>query len=188
MEVFAAAFAALYAAHHVGDYWVQTDHQAQHKGAVGVRGARACLAHVATYTLTQAAFLCLILPLGDGFSVTGVVAALLLSAVTHYAADRREHGIMLRLVRLLPGKASLIKLGVPRSDRPRLMQWCDRCAGAGWSGVGAYAERCTDCLGQGATPAAVQDNPSLGTGAWALDQSWHIALGVFLPAVLVAAL
>jgi hypothetical protein len=29
---FAAAFIALYVAHLVGDHWVQTDHQAAHKG------------------------------------------------------------------------------------------------------------------------------------------------------------
>ena len=57
---FASTFAALIAAHHVGDYWVQTDHQAVNKGRHGTRaenaaGRKACLAHVATYTATTTA-------------------------------------------------------------------------------------------------------------------------------------
>lgn len=44
---------ALYAGHHVGDYWVQTDHEAAHKGDKGLQGVLACLSHVATYWTTQ---------------------------------------------------------------------------------------------------------------------------------------
>lgn len=149
--LFAAAFAALYAGHHIGDYWVQTDHQARHKGDPGSAGAWICFAHVASYVATQ--WLCLfLLSLAAGATpVNGWSwnVALGVSATTHYLADRREHGIMLRLARLLPGKADFIRLGVPREGRG--------------------------------------DNPSLGTGAWALDQSWHIALGVFVPALIIAA-
>jgi hypothetical protein len=66
---FAAAFAALAASHQVADYWVQTPGQAQEKGLSGGKGRKACLAHVATYTATQAGFLAI--------------------AATHYLADRR---------------------------------------------------------------------------------------------------
>ncbi|MEU0941138.1 hypothetical protein ABZ374_48380, partial [Embleya sp. NPDC005971] len=51
---FAATAAILTAAHHVGDYWIQTHAQALAKGRPGREGRRACAAHVATYTLGQA--------------------------------------------------------------------------------------------------------------------------------------
>jgi hypothetical protein len=88
--VFAAVFAAYAAGHQAGDYWVQTSAQAAAKDQDGWTGRRACAAHVATYTLTLAACLALVswwltLPL----HVPWVSAGLALSAVTHYAADRR---------------------------------------------------------------------------------------------------
>ncbi len=86
----AAVFVALYAAHQVADHWVQTQHQADHKGDAGLLGAVACTAHVTTYTLTAFA------ALGALWAVTGLhldfgwtYAGLTLSAVTHYIADRR---------------------------------------------------------------------------------------------------
>lgn len=163
MEIFAAAFAALYAGHHVGDYWIQTDHQAQHKGAAGVHGRRACLAHVISYTITQGAFLVMVLSLGGELDLARAAGALALSAITHYAADRREHGLMFRLARLLPGKARFLQLGAPRDVRV-------------YAFGGARDEPSDQPL----------DSPTLGTGAWALDQSWHIAFGVFLPALVLA--
>jgi hypothetical protein len=139
---------ALYAGHHVGDYWVQTDHQAAHKGAKGQEGILACAMHVATYTLTQAAFLALAAwTTGLRWNLWAFLGALAVSAITHYLADRREYGIMFRLARLLPGKDRFLTLGVPRPGR--------------------------------------EDNPSLGTGAWALDQSWHIFWGVFVAALVL---
>ena len=87
---FAVAFGALAASHQAADYWVQTNRQAQEKGLSGWKGRRACLAHVATYTATQAGFLALAgLALDVPFSVAAVAAGLFISAVTHYFADRR---------------------------------------------------------------------------------------------------
>jgi hypothetical protein len=164
MEIFSTAAIALYAAHHVGDYWVQTDAQARHKGDAGRNGVIACTSHVLTYTATQA--LCLAL----AFAVLGAApnwplawAGLAVSGVTHYLADRREHGIMLKLARALPGKAAFLKLGVPRPGVE----------------IPAYPD-------EGA-PRFVGDNPSLGTGGWALDQAWHIFWGVFVAALIIAA-
>lgn len=51
---FLVASAAMVAAHHVADHWVQTDEQAQTKGGVGWRARAACAAHVVSYTATQA--------------------------------------------------------------------------------------------------------------------------------------
>jgi hypothetical protein len=139
---------ALYAGHHVGDYWVQTDHQAANKGKKGEEGVVACIMHVVTYTATQGVFLAAaILVTGIHTTLWAANLALAISAITHYLADRREFGIMLRLARLLPGKDRFVRLGVPREGR--------------------------------------DDNPSLGTGAWALDQSWHIFWGVFVAALVL---
>lgn len=157
---FAGIAVALYAAHHVGDYWVQTDHQAQHKGAEGKIGRRACRTHVLSYLLTQSLFM-LAVEIVTDFRVTtvGAFLALFVSGVTHYVADRREHGLMFKLARRLPGKARFLMLGVPRESVHLVSH-----TNGEWSGDAAL----------------VHDNPSLGTGAWALDQSWHIFWGVFV--------
>lgn len=87
---FAAVFAALYAAHAVADHWIQTQHQANHKGAPGWRGRLACARHVATYTAAAlAALLALAWRCGLDLSPAAVSAGLAVSAVTHYIADRR---------------------------------------------------------------------------------------------------
>jgi hypothetical protein len=189
----AASGFALYVGHHVGDYWVQTDHQALHKGDAGWFGRWACAKHVVTYTLTQALCLAAMFTAIGWPSLPMVALALAVSAATHYAADRREHGLMFALVRLLEplaGKASFMRLGAPRPG-VRVEQWAD-CPSCGGRGVGGSAAdestggRCWDCRGGGKLPHHVGDNSSLGTGAWALDQAWHIALGVFIPALIIA--
>ena len=124
-----AAFGALFVGHQVGDHWVQTSVQAARKGLPGWAGRRACLAHVATYTVTLAAT---VSPLGVDWRRLAV--ALLVSAVTHYFADRRTP---LHRLAEMPGSGEFWTLGVPRPGR--------------------------------------DDNPTLGTGAYALDQSWHMA-------------
>jgi hypothetical protein len=193
LSIFAASAVALYAAHHVGDYWVQTDHQARHKGDAGHAGRMQCVNHVLSYIATQTVFLALAFTVTDVTLPIGqVVAALAVSGVTHYLADRREHGIMFWLARRLPGKAAFLVLGVPRDARV-IEAWfdCASCRGRGRGGQAADASTgglCWDCRGGGKLPSAltISDNPSLGTGAWALDQSWHIFLGVFVPALILA--
>lgn len=58
--VFAAVFIALYIAHSVGDHWVQTSHQAAHKGEndrtpgqCSRAGRIACTLHVLGLTVTK---------------------------------------------------------------------------------------------------------------------------------------
>lgn len=183
---FAAIAVALYAGHHVGDYWVQTDQQARHKGDSGRNGVGHCLMHVASYCMTQwAAVVILMLTLDIGITLWGALAGVFVSGLTHYLADRREHGIMFKIARKLPGKANFLRLGVPRE--PVVVEsWLD-CASCQGRGVGSVADestggKCWDCRGEGRLPSAltISDNPSLGTGAWALDQSWHIFWGVFV--------
>lgn len=165
METFAAIAITLYVAHHVGDYWVQTHHQSMHKGAAGAAGRIACLKHVATYTATQFALLGVLWwTVGPFGSPGGLALGLGISAWTHYTADRREHGLMFKLVRRMPWKVGFLQLGAPR---------------AGLS-VNAY-EAVTGSAG-----GAALDNPILATGAWALDQSWHIFWGVFVAGLVIA--
>jgi hypothetical protein len=160
MRAMAGYAVALKAGHEAGDYWVQTDHQAAHKGDPGLPGDWACAKHVLSYTATQA--VCVIgaaLATGHKPKWGRVALGLAVSAVTHYAADRREYGLMFRAARAIPGKEKFLKLGVPRVNTTRVDE---------------------------AGTVVPLDNPSLGTGAWALDQSWHEVLGVFVPAVIMA--
>ena len=123
------AFALLYAAHTIGDHWVQTHAQACAKSRDDDEGRRACAAHVATLTATQALFLGVgALAARERLSPRHVALALGINAATHYWADRRR-----------PLKALADRLG-----------------------KGDFAS-CGD-------PAAAP----CGTGAYALDQSWHI--------------
>lgn len=87
---FAALFAALYVAHMIADYWIQTDWQARTKALPGTIGRIACALHVATYTATLLAIVVVVTYRTDvDLSFWRVAVALSLSAVTHYIADRR---------------------------------------------------------------------------------------------------
>lgn len=164
---FAAAFAALYVGHHVGDYWVQTDHQAQHKSRPGREGRAACSMHVFTYVLTQLVVLELLsVATGLEWAWTGILSAVAVSGATHYMADRREYGLMFWIARKL-GKDSFMRLGTPRKDLTTL----------------ALSRTDFDHKDEVAL-----DNPQLATGAWALDQSWHLFWGVFIAALTIGAL
>ena len=143
---FSAVAIALLIAHQVADHWVQSSHQAMHKGLPGWCGRRACAAHVFGYTITTTiAVVAVVIALHLPVSPAQIMLGQAVSAVTHYWADRRT--TLGKLARLA-GKGEFYALGAPRTGH--------------------------------------NDNPSLGTGAYALDQSWHWAwLGV---AALVTAL
>ncbi|MFF7457919.1 hypothetical protein [Kitasatospora sp. NPDC008115] len=106
---FAAVYALMRAAADVADHWIQTDHQAatkaQHDDSPeqsGAAGRRACAAHVASYTATQAAVLLIgNHTLGLGLRSSRITTALALSAASHYAADRRR--LLYRLARATKG-------------------------------------------------------------------------------------
>jgi hypothetical protein len=132
---FAVICAALYAAHQVGDHWVQTSAQASGKAAAGWPGCLACARHVATLTAVKAVAVALAVAVtGIRPAAAAVVAALALDAVSHYWADRR---VTLRRLADRLSRAEFYRLGAPRPGH--------------------------------------DDAPHLGTGAYALDQSWHIA-------------
>jgi hypothetical protein len=145
-STFTAVFIGLYAAHEVGDHWVQTRHQACHKGAAGWSGRLACARHVGMLSGVKAVTLGMASTvLGVHLRPTALVAALLVDAVSHYWADRRS--TLARLANLI-GKGEFYRLGAPREGH--------------------------------------DDAPHLGTGAYALDQSWHI--GWLFIAALIACL
>jgi hypothetical protein len=130
---FSVVLPVLVVAHDVADHWVQTEYQARTKGLPGWEGRRACAAHVATYTASTAATVgALKGVLGLPITFRGFLAGQLVSAVTHYWADRR---FTLAWLCEVSGKGGFYRLGAPREGH--------------------------------------DDNPTLGTGAYALDQSWH---------------
>jgi hypothetical protein len=87
---FAAVCAASLAAHQVGDYYVQRSNDALHKADRSPKGQRACAIHVATYTLTQVVVLAIVSwVLGLNLGWRAIAAGQLISASTHYFADRQ---------------------------------------------------------------------------------------------------
>ncbi|WP_245645679.1 transcriptional regulator [Pseudonocardia acaciae] len=132
---FAVLLPTLLVAHNVADHWVQTHDQAVSKGLPGGTGRLACALHVTGYTIVTTLAVWLVWGLFDlPLNPVGAVAGQLVSAVTHYWADRRT---TLAWLARKAGKGTFYRLGAPRDGR--------------------------------------DDNPSLGTGAYALDQSWHWA-------------
>lgn len=105
------AFAALFAAHQVGDYWAQTGSQAVRKGLPGWEGRAACARHVASMTAVKAAALAALHLSGRRVSVRRAVPALAADAASHYWADRRAP---LRALAERAGKGSFLMLGAPR--------------------------------------------------------------------------
>lgn len=145
--VLAVSSAALFAAHEVGDHWVQTNGQAMCKGGTGWAARAACARHVLALAGVKAvALLATFAVVGLPIRLGWWAAGLGVDAVSHYWADRRT--TLRRLAALLgAGKLAFFDLGAPRPGH--------------------------------------DDNPSLGTGAYALDQSWHI-LWLFIAALIMA--
>lgn len=88
--------------HDIGDHVIQTGHQAVHKEKPGRAGAWACAKHIVTYHLLIATLPTAGVALfGFPFNPPMFAAALALSVITHYWADRREgfHTFIRRLGR-----------------------------------------------------------------------------------------
>ncbi|WP_020393476.1 DUF3307 domain-containing protein [Kribbella catacumbae] len=76
--------------HAVADHWVQTHGQAMGKGAHTHTGVRECATHVATYTAATALAVLVVWQTFDlAITPVGFVVGQMVSAVTHYWADRR---------------------------------------------------------------------------------------------------
>lgn len=142
-SLFAAAFAALFAAHQLADHWLQTNGQSVTKGLPGWPGRLACARHAAVVTAAMAlALVVTAAATGARFSVPWTGAALAFNGVTHYWADLRT---TLAALAERTGKGAFWRMG---------------------SGRDGHA-----CL---------------GTGAYALDQSFHVAC-LWLAALVIAA-
>jgi hypothetical protein len=162
-------FAACWVAHQLADHWVQDTATAAAKGLPGPAGRWACARHVASYTATTLAFtlLVLVLPLGAHAGPWGVAAGQVWSSVTHYVIDRRTP--LARVARRL-GKTKFHDLGRPRPLRVRALP--------------QVAAGRHELLEEEWVPL---DQPTLGTGAYALDQSLHITC-LWITALLTALL
>jgi hypothetical protein len=156
----ALTFIALYVGHMVGDHWAQTDCQARDKGRRG-EGMRTRAARSADMRAGQWACLKHVI----GYTITQVV--------------------VLALAGFVPGHQ---------------VSWTGLLASLTFSAVTHYAvdrrytlEALARVLGKsgfyslGVPRADRDDNPSLGTGAYALDQSAHL-LCLFVSAILAVSL
>jgi hypothetical protein len=119
---FAVVWITLHTGHHVGDYWIQTHHQACTKGQRGWAGRLACSRHVATLTAAQVALLAVAAAvLHLDLAIVPVLFGLSVNAASHWWADRRT--TLLGLAELLErhaGKATFARLGTPRPGRDDL--------------------------------------------------------------------
>lgn len=89
---FLVVWVALTAAHHTGDYILQTDHQSAHKGLDNRHTFRlsALLGHVAGYTVAQAVAVTLAVTVLDlDVAPAGIALALAWSGITHGIIDTR---------------------------------------------------------------------------------------------------
>jgi hypothetical protein len=111
----------------LGDMWVQTEHQAEHKGLHGEEkqvGQRACAAHALTYTATLAAGVGVINhAFRLGLRPSRMAAGLLLAGATHYVIDRREP---LRKVAEAVNKGAFYRMSTPVSGSFELDQAAHR--------------------------------------------------------------
>jgi hypothetical protein len=106
-----AVYALLRIAADLGDHWIQTDYQAQHKAKPGIEGHAALAGHVASYVATQgAALLAGNRLLGLGLRPRSIAAALALSGATHYLIDRRRP---VQRIAEATGKGNFYNLGGP---------------------------------------------------------------------------
>jgi hypothetical protein len=132
---FPAVFCALYAAHQVGDHWVQTHRQARSKGQQNGAGQMTCFTHVVWLAVTKlAALYALYLFFGLPLNVWTLTVGLLVDGASHYWADRaaahpdKEHPVTLQRLAERIGKGDFYRMGAGH----------------------------------------------LGSGAYALDQAWHV--------------
>lgn len=165
---FAVVFIFLYVAHGIADHWIQTHQEAMDKGNAGWPGRKACAAHVLSYTVcTMAAVALADWMFALGLAFWAIMAGQAISAVTHYWVDRRT---TLAWLCERIGKGDYYRLGQPRN-------------------AVAYVEETNvkvELLEPGVDGGTTWDNRTLGTGAYTLDQWWHI--GWLLVAAMVTVL
>ena len=156
--IFAAVFSALYAAHQVGDHWPSTHHGAIHKG-MRRRDALATGLHPHTGPRACAAHVAT-------YTATGAVFLAMLVWRTGLELNTGRTVLALTVSAVTHYWA----------DRRYTLKWlCDHLA---FIGKDTFYRL-------GAPREGHDDNPTLGTGAYALDQSFHI-LWLFVAALIAA--
>lgn len=146
LVMFASSFGALFIAHMIADYWLQTQEQANRKGRRDWLGRLACARHVLGHTV------CNVIALAGVYALAGtwppnwaaLTSAVAVIAITHYWADRRfTLEALARVVgRAVNGKHGFYKFGTDPHDGHAA------CMGTGaahldqawhilWLGVGA---------------------------------------------------
>lgn len=158
--ILVVTFVALYAAHMLGDHWLQRHEDALGKGKPGQAGRSHCLNHVIHLTALKGVFLVPALWATDLFgsvSGPGLVLILAADAASHYWADRAAFH--------------------PDKTRPVTLERLGNACGKAqfWA------------LGKTAVDAEGRPAPSLGTGAYAMDQSFHIT-ALFVAALILEVL
>lgn len=116
-DTFVFLFVVFFVGHHLGDYWVQTHHQACTKGKPGAEGRLACLRHVWGVTATKVVVLVVATVVtGADTSPVFLPIAMAVDAASHYWADRRVtlEGLAGHLAFM--GKDQFYRLGSPRPD------------------------------------------------------------------------
>jgi len=153
--VFAACFVAMFAAHMVADHWIQSDRSATRKGLTKDQAIAAGLGRYA----------------GPVACVRHVASYTAVAALALALLAWRT-GLDLDLARVASGLA-LSALSHYWADRRFTLRRLARLLGR---------ER---FYLLGAPRAGHDDNPSLGTGSYVLDQSFHIA-ALFIAALVMA--
>lgn len=125
--LFGTIFGTMLFVHYLGDYWIQTNHQAIHKGLTGAEsrtGRWNCAKHAAGYTIAQAVMMPVVLE-ADGLNLTAsqvwiVWTWIVFNGITHYIIDRRW---TLEAAARLMGKGGWFDI-----DRPRATLHMDQSA------------------------------------------------------------
>lgn len=167
-QTFSVVLPALLVAHAVGDFLVQTRTQATRKALPGWVGRSACLAHVVSYTMVTVVVVgCLWGSFDLHITPWGFVVGQLVSAVSHYVADRRQP--LERLARLT-GRGDFWDLGAPRAA----VAWTENQYDVGLFVPGR----------DGPEP---WDQETMGQGKYLIDQAWHVGwllVAAYLTAVI----
>lgn len=152
---FAAVFGALYAAHQVGDHWISTDHGALHKG---MRRSEALAVGLHPHTGPRACA-------AHVATYTATGALFLVALVWRTGLDLSVPRALLAL--------TVSAITHYWADRRYTLKWlCDRVGKANLYRLGQPRP-------------GHDDNPTTGTGAYALDQSFHI-FWLFIAALIAA--
>lgn len=107
----AAAYAAMRAAAGIGDFWLQTGHQAAHKADAGWKGRLVVARHAASYAAVQGvALVAASKLLGVDLKPSRIAAAVAFSGITHGFIDRRWP---VRKLAAATGKTGFHDLGGP---------------------------------------------------------------------------